>query len=140
MRRALRAKRWGLWTGAGLSLAAALAGSCKDPTEIVLHVTSDFPCDASGTAVTSISVAGTFDDITAPSATTATCPAGRPNDLGTMVLVPSGRGDEVVIEVIAGVHGAPCDPHGDVKGCVVAKRRIRYLARARTELPIVLHA
>src|SRR5262245_6724073 len=95
--------------------ALALLGSCRDPTEITLEIKSDFVCgDSRGT--TTISVAGDLGEITEPGTTTETCPTGHPNDLGTLVLVPSGVSDHVAVEIIAGIGKEACAAKGDPTG------------------------
>jgi hypothetical protein len=116
----------------------ALIGSCREPTQITLVLTNDLPCTTGGT--TTIGVGPSFAAISAPGASTATCPAGRPADMGTLVLVPTAPDAEVSIAVIAGVGREACSPQGpDFTGCIVAKRRLRFAKHESLVLPIALH-
>jgi hypothetical protein len=109
-----------------LGVLAATLGSCRDPTEVTLHLTTDVPCaDVTATRI----VAGA-----APPPVTSACAGG--GEIGTIVLYPSGAKDaELEIEVTLGADGQPpdaCAP-GDPR-CIVARRRLRY--RPHTNLPL----
>jgi hypothetical protein len=135
-----RARLGGLPLSLSLAAVAAL-GSCRDPTEITLQLTTDFDCAQLGAnpGTTSISVAPSLASITLPTTTIPSCDAQHADDLGSLVLVPSGDGDDVAVEIVAGVGREACTPDApDVTACIVAKRRIRFVKHERLVLPIVL--
>jgi len=120
------------------------AGSCRDPTEIELQLSSDFDCATLGASglsagTTSISVARDLASITVPTTSIPSCASTKPNELGSLVLVPSGDGDDVAILIVAGLGKEACANDAPTfAGCVVAKRRIRFVKHEHLVLPILL--
>ncbi len=130
-----------------LVAAGTTAPACFAPTQIEVRLTTDVPCaDLATTGGAEIFVAGRSADLAGedPRATAATClgPAeGGAASLGTLNLVPSdGRDAPLVVQVVLRLPGraAPSAPPGDVAGCIVARRSIRFIAHASLLLPIVL--
>ncbi|HEU4411388.1 MAG TPA: hypothetical protein VFS43_39420 [Polyangiaceae bacterium] len=126
-------KRLGGW-GLG-ALVSLSAGSCQEPTQVELRVSTDLPCDrVHGTTVT----VGQRGELEAahPATTLATCEAGADGSqhLGFVVFVPRGDDDEAfAIKVVTAVSARSpdaCQPgegsaRGD-QGCIVARRELRY--------------
>lgn len=134
---------------AAVACASALGVSsagCRGPTEMTLVLHTDVPCDQlQGVAIT---VGRGADVETSPPATTTTLcgPDDRGFAIGTFVLVPSGAPSAPIrIKVTAG-HSrdvATCLASGDAgvvdpKGCVVARRRLGFIAHVPLRLNIEL--
>ena len=129
-------------------VVVTLGASCRDPTEITLRLSTDLtacpPEPASKIAgTTTIAVGADFAALgNAPGATADTCTPGAPRTIGDLVLVPSGdRGAEIVVEVVAGLGRDACDAHvpsASLAGCIVARRKLRFVAHTPLLLPIEL--
>ena len=142
---------WSPRLGARLFVAGgviALAGTafaplaCRSPTEITIEVTTDVACsDARGSSVT-VGRFGSHDGIEDKPATSTSvrCEAGR---LGALVVVPSGANDdEVAFKIVMGF-GRPleqCLAPSYGKGCIVARRELRFLPHAAVTVPVVMRA
>ncbi len=128
--------------------AIAIVASCRDPTEIRLVLTTDLascpPIAASKEpGTTTITIGPDFASLEgAPGATAATCAPSSPREIGDLVVVPSGdRGAEIAIEIVAGLGREACavrTPGASLAGCVVARRRLRFVAHTPLLLPIEL--
>jgi hypothetical protein len=124
---------------AALAAAVVLAASCREPTQITVTITTDAKCaDIDGVGV-SVGVLGNDLENKPASALSLKCDdaTGR---IGTLVLVPSGSSnDEVAFRVTAG-YGQRVDdckpPFG--KGCIVARRAIRYIPHTPLFVPVKL--
>jgi hypothetical protein len=121
-----------------VTLALVLV-SCRTATEITLTLNTDAPC--SGVTGTSISLdrAGAPETDT-PATRTASCTSGS-GALGSIVLVPSGARDaELVVRVVTalGVPLEACAPPAYGPGCIIARRRLRFVPHTSLELPIAL--
>lgn len=119
-----------------VTVAAAALAQCLGPTEIELVVTTDLPC--ASVHRTAIAVGPPGDDSRAASAVTASCSDdGR---IGTLIITPSGGLDDEV--AIRATLGANVDVEKcvapDFKGCIVARRQIRYGAHTKLRLPVSL--
>jgi formylglycine-generating enzyme required for sulfatase activity len=129
--------------GRTLILAAiglALASSCRSPTDITVEVTADFACaDLRGVAVTIGGILG--DDLENKGATTTSSSCDQGN-VGRVVVIPSGSKDDgIAIKVVAGF-GRPveeCAPPYP-KGCIVARRSLKYTPHQELHVPITLRA
>jgi hypothetical protein len=128
-------------------IALVVLCSCRSPTEIVLDLTTDVPCDKASAGGANITV-GRFEELERkpPAATTTACTPGVPlNSLGTVVLIPSGADDEPVsVRVVLGVD-SPAETctrtegiAPDYTGCIVARRSLRYSPHESLRLPIEL--
>jgi hypothetical protein len=113
----------------------ALVAGCRAPTQIVVEVTTDVPCnEAKGTTIT----VGRFleTDSRDPVAETVQCKDGR---VGSLVVVPSGeRDDQVEIKVVLAENREvqTCRPPGYGPGCIVARRGLRFIPSESLSLPI----
>ncbi|MBS2017141.1 MAG: hypothetical protein JST00_29915 [Deltaproteobacteria bacterium] len=118
-------------------VATSLGEACLDPTQITLKVKSNVPCgDSKGVALTG-GVPGAVERA-APSTITTTCNAG---DIGTLVSTPSGdKESRAAFLVVQGIDrpASECAAAG-FKGCIVARRILRYIAHTPLELPIALN-
>jgi len=119
--------------------AVVLAASCREPTQITVTITTDAKCsDIDGVGV-SVGALGEGLENKPASALSLRCDdaTGR---IGTLVLVPSGSdGDEVAFRVTAGYGQKVEDckpPFG--KGCIVARRAIRYIPHTPLFVPVKL--
>jgi alpha-tubulin suppressor-like RCC1 family protein len=78
------------------------------------------------------------DDDGPVSAATSACKDGR---IGDIVLVPSGQGPEIAVRVVADIDDpSPCTKADGYKGCIVARRIIKFVPHTPLTLPIALDA
>jgi hypothetical protein len=127
-----------------LRLAAWSLGSvvflyaCLSPTQITARLSTDVPCDTIATTGTSIYDA---DPTKGPITTTRACTeSGALHDIGTLVITPSGDSDgALTVVAVAGVQrpSEECAAN-DYKGCIVARRRMRFYPHEPLDLPIEL--
>ena len=109
--------------------------NCLEPTEEKLEITTDANCiDIHGVQI-AVGVLGDDLERAPPSATTTHCVNGR---IGRLVLVPSGKdsAEPIGVRVIAGFGAGHtvescAPPYG--KGCIVARRAIRYVLGEKRE-------
>jgi alpha-tubulin suppressor-like RCC1 family protein len=109
-----------------LVLGASLAGSCRTPTDITLRITTNIPCSDIGSTTITVGRPGELETA-AVTTGTATCDNGT---IGTLVVVPSGSDDDAVgMKIVSGYQrrAEQCTPP-DYKGCVVARRALRYVS------------
>lgn len=119
--------------------------ACQGATAIVVDVTTDLPCGTPRAAhvTTTISVGPLSGlDGRPPSATTTRCDP-KTGRIGSLVVVPSGADDaEVAVRVLTAVDRTPaeCDLAGasDPRGCIVARRALRFLPHDTLEVPIAI--
>lgn len=113
-----------------LLLPALALLACREPTQITLEIVKEntLECqDLRGTIIR----AGSPDDFDQrePSALTTACDSAT-GRIGSLVIVPSSARDATItVEVVAGF-GTPveeCLNGSTGPGCIVARRRIRYL-------------
>jgi hypothetical protein len=71
-------------------------------------------------------------------------PQGEPRFLGSVVVTPSGRDGDVDIRVWAAIPSAGgrtlCDCPADPRGCIEARRKLRFISGRPLDLPILLGA
>lgn len=119
-------------------IAASSSAACLDPTQITLRVTTNVSCTQSrGTAITG-GKPGQVEHAT-PSTVTSDCNAG--GSIGSLVATPSDSKDvAAAFLVVQGVDrpAAECAASG-FKGCIVARRIVRYLTHTPLVLPIAMH-
>ena len=117
--------------GSALSLGATLllAASCRDATQVTLHIHTNVPCGSDqaweGVAVY-VGKPGEHVEQTAATLVTRTCQEG--GTVGSLVVTPSGETDgELGLRVVAGIARAPekCREHG-YDGCIVTRRALRF--------------
>jgi hypothetical protein len=120
---------------------AALAASCREPTEVSVAISTDVPCDQlRGSSVTVARFSQLEADTTVDAASTFCRPDG---DLGALVVVPSGARDgELAFRVVAGVGRPPseCVPPGYGAGCIVARRALKFLPHTSLHVQVPLRA
>lgn len=139
IRRKLRVAGWATGVGAALSFLT----SCREPTQLTLHVHTDVPCTGDnpweGVAVY-VGMPG--DDVEQTSATLVTQSCDERGKVGSLVVTPSGDKDgEVGLRVVAGVARAPekCFEK-DYDGCIVTRRAVRFSPHESLDLDIELSA
>jgi hypothetical protein len=138
-----RARKWAVLSPI-IAVAVAVAASCRDPTEVVLHVTTTSQCGTGAKQIGTTTIYVARDPETAearmqshsPEAQTSSCAAG--GEIGTLVLTPSGSSGAVVI--VAGVNGknpTECSENA-FDDCIVARRSFSFAAHTPLHLPVVL--
>ncbi|CAN5684138.1 hypothetical protein BH09MYX1_BH09MYX1_23200 [soil metagenome] len=122
---------------AGAFALTCLAFACADPTELVVHVTTDVPC--SDAVKVELRVAKSVAELDGPNAQvteTAACKAG---DLGSLIVIPSGDDDALVyLRVSLGKTAADCSPAG--ASCIVATKVAKFVSHTAVDVPIALNA
>jgi hypothetical protein len=115
--------------------------SCRDATEITLHVHTNLLCTDparwKGVAVYA-GASGSDIESKAPALTTTACDVN--GEIGTLVVVPSGSKDaEVALRVVAGIDVKPeeCAAR-HYAGCIVARRTVRFNAHDSVDLDVEL--
>lgn len=126
--------------GASLTALALALGAfaCLGPTQITVVISTDVPCGVVARQGVAIH-GGVAKD--APLAVTFACSEGpAPHLVGTLVVAPSGAKDEeVTLSVVGGVgERAEACTGPSYAGCIVARRRLRFVPHQRLELPIEL--
>jgi hypothetical protein len=122
--------------GALLSVAA-----CRSPTEVELTIHTDLPCSNPeqwhGVAIY-LGAAGPGLETQAPTLLTHKC--DKTGKVGTLMIVPSGDDDELIgVRVVAGTTTLPEDCHDKgYKGCIVARRRLRFRPNQKVSLDVEL--
>jgi alpha-tubulin suppressor-like RCC1 family protein len=140
--------RAGVKAGACALMAVAPFGvfGCQEPTQIELLIRTDLPCESlHGVAITV--GPSKFSEDRAPSASTLACDP-ETGFVGTLVITPSGdEGAELSVRVVAAVNAASvedCQPSESVaesyRGCIVARRTMRYLPNDRLDVAVDLAA
>ena len=124
----------------------AVASACREPTHILLELTTDVDCQQRVTTAVVVGTLGdtakSLDERPATTATTA-CAARGGGDafIGTLAITPSESDTgEVAIKVVAGIGVPPeqCTDPRD-KRCIIARRVRRFEPHARVTLPITLN-
>src|SRR3954468_7432828 len=104
-----------------IGLATLASSACRDPTQIMVEVTTDVRCsDLRGTTITVGQLVG-LDERPLRTETNACDPVRA--RIGSMVIVPSGANDDTVaIRVVVGLVRDPseCVPPAYGPGCIVA--------------------
>lgn len=121
-----------------------MIAACYGPTELVTQITTDVGCDTVRSRGIAIRTAGGTDGLaTAEPATESTRCEARNNvgDLGTLTFIPSGDTDEIAVEVLIGVDRPTkeCRPPLDVRGCIVARRRLSFVRHQSLRVRIDLN-
>lgn len=125
------------------ALPVAAAWACFAPTEVIAVVSTDVDCASvqrNGILIKTAPRSGELTETPVATESNACEARGAGNDLGTLVLVPSGDGDDLVIEVVLGVDRptSECRPPAQIDGCIVARRRVGYLDHRSLRVPIAL--
>lgn len=117
-----------------------MIGACLEPTEMRVVLTTD-ACDrirVTDAVSIRITTRAKIDDDIPVSAATNKCTNGR---IGDIVLVPSGRDAEIAVRVVADIDDpSPCTKADGYKGCIVARRIIKFVSHTPLTLPIALDA
>lgn len=120
---------------AAVVVAMSMTSSCLDPTEIVLELSTNVPCNVVEANGVAIAIGAPGDDDSGVATATSMCANG---DIGTLVVVPStGNGPEVGIRVMLGVDASTCEGPA-YSGCIVERRALRYTPHMPLMLPISL--
>lgn len=139
-------------TWLGLTCVATVAsvlvvGACREPTAIVLEVTTDVPCAdvvSGGGIDVRIGAANSVETTPTSQFQTLQCEGGR---IGSLTIIPSGDDqDQVGLFVAVASKANPSIEQGksvdcnstDPGNCIVAKRVLRYLPHTQLKLPIHL--
>ena len=120
-----------------LPLLAGL-GACRSPTQVSLEVSTDVPCDRFKGLTITVGHRGEVEDKGAVVVSDlALCHAGV-SRLGSLVVTPSGSKDEeVTIKVVVGVDTTAIEcKKPDYKGCIVARRALRFVPHEPLDLPV----
>lgn len=134
-----------------LLLAVAIAPflvalSCREPTQILLEITTDVPCSdvasAGGVAIR-VGTPATVDDSPTTRLEATSCATN--GTIGSLAIVPSGSDDQVAILLSVATKIAPVtqtrstDCSAAAPGnCVLARRVLRYVSHTTLPLPVKL--
>ncbi len=133
--------RWAPAVLGGTGSALLLAMACREPTEMVVQVTTDFDCAQLSKNEVSFYGGPAVDPTRPVSSTSRACADKR---VGSVVVTRSGGGDHVVIEVIAALAPLALDANGrcdeKVAGCIHARRDVAFLSHTPLKIPITLEA
>ena len=135
------ARRSLVWLGYASIVSWFLLSACAAPTEIRLNVYTDVACaDDPEWKGIAVYVGGADQNIEnkAPALTSKSC--DHNGQIGSLVIVPSGsKDDEVALRVVAGLGQNPedCATH-DYKGCIVARRSLRFSPHSTLDLDVTL--
>jgi hypothetical protein len=127
------------WSIVVLAIATILA-SCRQATEVVIEARTNVTYRAG--VFTSFTVGKPEE--TESAFTTTEAQEAWPADgfIGSLTVVP-GAGDDapIAVKLVMGVHrdAKTCAPP-DYAGCIVARRRLRYVPHTKLALPITLYA
>lgn len=125
-----------------LTFGALAAIGCRTPTSVTVTVTTDATCaDLKGVTITAR--APDALEAAGPTTTTRSCAAQADGTsrIGSIVVVPSaGDGDEIAIRVVAGLDrpAEECTAANAYRGCVVARRVVRFAAHVELTIPIAV--
>ncbi|CAN5808101.1 hypothetical protein BH09MYX1_BH09MYX1_06490 [soil metagenome] len=134
----------------GLTLGVVALGvvvaSCREPTEIMLEITTDVSCTDVATASGVMVRVGTTDAIESTGTTSIVATDCIDGNLGTLAIVPSGSDDDqvAILVAVASRSDASVAPIKSVDcsasspNCIVAKRVLSYIPHTELKLPIHL--
>jgi hypothetical protein len=107
------------------AVLAVAASRCRTPTQLVVDVSTDAPCDR---LVTGIYVAGTSAGTDLGDLPVVTKPAcERPGFIGSAVFLPTGADDEAfALKVVTAVGVSLEDCRRGSASCIVERRAVRY--------------
>ncbi len=128
--------------GPALGGLLMLLASCLDSTQVTFDISTDVPCaDVSGVALT-VGLEGQTEKAM-PLSVTKSCDKGdKLNIIGTYAVRPGKNADVVAsIKVALGVGQSikvetACTAANGYQGCVVARRRISFLAHRSLTVPV----
>lgn len=118
--------------------AVALAASCRDPTEMMVRITTNAPCAPLDVTI-DVGPAGETSSGEAAAQRGCHDAAASPAYVGSIVLVPSERDVPLTVRVMAGVTRSASSCAANFgPGCIVARRTLRYIPHATLNLPVLL--
>ncbi len=139
------------WLRVGIAAAVVcfvgVAASCREPTEILVELTTDVSCSdvgLAGGAILRVGAPGTVESSPTTSVVALSCEGGK---LGTIAVVPSGSDDDqVAILAVLGSGKNPALPfvktadcNASAPGnCILTKRVVSYITHRTLSLPIRL--
>jgi hypothetical protein len=130
-------RRWALGL---LLLAAALFASCKDATQVNVVLRTNVPYAAgAGVAIWS-SRSGAVGTPLVES----TEPWLADGEVGNIMVTPgdASKDSALTVRVAMGLRGkraAECTDDGDLKGCIIARRKLAFVPHTRLKVPVVLY-
>lgn len=117
-----------------------VATSCKEPTQVIVEARTNVPHRAGLATTFSVGAPGAVEK--AEATTESREPWGADGFVGSLVVVP-GTGDDapLAVKLVMGirVEARECKPP-EYQGCIVARRRLRYVPHERLRLPIGIYA
>jgi hypothetical protein len=128
-------------TGLALAGALLLAAACRETTQLTLTVHTDVPCtgDSAWQGV-AVYLGSPGENLENKSATLVTQRCDENGAVGSLVVTPSDEKDGVVgVRVVAGITNNPeqCQDDG-YRGCIVARRALRFTPHESLELDVEL--
>lgn len=122
-----------------IAVVGVLAGSCREPTQVTIVATTNVTYRP--TIVTAFTVGSGAVEVAEPS-TESRAAWGPDGAVGTLVSVPRGDRDAALaVKVVMGIARDPRDClAANYAGCIVARRRLRYVPHERLTLPVPLYA
>jgi hypothetical protein len=134
-----RSFRWIALAGLAAATFAALS-SCASPTQITLEISAEPACSALREVGVWTSTDTLPDAGEAPNLATAPCDSPAPGaNVGTVVLLPGPKRDApLIVTVVGAVDGDLRSCETSTKGCIVARRRLRFVSHKPLRLPVVL--
>jgi hypothetical protein len=119
------------------TLACGASGACRTPTEVTIEIASDVGFRADMSVAIAIDAPEKVE--TAPPRVVVREPWPAGGTLGTVVALPSGDRDDFVVRVALATGRDPsaCTA-ADATGCVVVRRRVRFVRGESTRARVVL--
>lgn len=122
-----------------VAVIATSSGSCKSATYVTVEVSTDVKCD--DLKGVSISVAAEGEDLEAKAPSTSSTFCDATGRVGALTISPeSAKDGQIGVRVVAGF-GKPvdqCPPYD--KGCIVARRVLRYSPHEALSVGVKLYA
>ncbi len=125
--------------GSTMCVLGAIA-SCRDATQVVIEARTNVAHRAGLVTAFTVGLPETVEN--APSTTETNEPWGPDGFIGSLVSIPGGEKDgPLAVKLVMGVNreARDCLPP-KYEGCIVARRKLRYLPHERLRLPIALYA
>lgn len=127
-------------------VAAAVAVSCREPTQVTVSITTGEKCSDISSIQTVVSPDQTQTQarFTEHFTTAASGNCDATGLIGTLVIVPGGQGATILVAAGVRVAGAPppdaasCADAETAKRCIIARRTFAFLEHSSLTLPIHL--
>ena len=140
MRSRVPASRVSTWlTALALAVAAWVSSSCREASEVQVLVQTNLPWDASKDMSVAIFFGPPGHVRPAPAAVTRD-PWGADGHVGTLTAIPAGDSDAPLeMRVVMAIGRAPdtCTTK-DAAGCIIERRRIRFIPHQSLRVPVTL--